>query len=345
MEGRPRQRAIVVLGPGRCGTSTIARGLIALGIAFGDRLKPAARKNPRGFFEDLDLLAINYEAHARLGLRRNGSSVSWISDEAWKAADLDDLQRRAQEVIRRRFGGAPIWGCKIGGMMRILPFWERVFEQEALDIAYVLAIRHPASVARSRTKLDPHRSIGEKSDLEFAAQILPFVADAMRRACVVVDYDRVMADPAREMQRVALRLGLPLSADVKAGIAAYADGFVNTALRHHEAGSLAAAVMPLTWHLYRHLSTLAGHEPTVGHPAITGDLAAMTAEFKAMAPTLRLIDELEDRLRRRGPTLRSLFFAIYSHLPTRRTLKDIAALSLAASIGRRSSQPRHADRP
>src|SRR5919108_4266927 len=114
-----RQRAIVVLGPGRCGTSTLARGLIALGIAFGDRLKPAMRKNPRGFFEDLDLLDINYRAHAALKLRRNGSSVGWIPDEAWQAPDLAPLRERAQRLIRQRFQDCPVWGFKVGGVMRI----------------------------------------------------------------------------------------------------------------------------------------------------------------------------------------------------------------------------------
>src|SRR5262245_38060724 len=147
MSSGQRQRAIVVLGPGRCGTSTLARGLIALGIAFGDRLKPAMRKNPRGFFEDLDLLDINYRAHARLKLRRNGSSIRWISEEAWRDADLEPLREEAKALIQSRFGRFHVWGFKVGGVMRILPFWRQVLNELGQDVSYVLAIRHPASVA------------------------------------------------------------------------------------------------------------------------------------------------------------------------------------------------------
>ncbi len=343
-----RQRAIVVLGPGRCGTSTIARGLIALGIDFGNRLKPATRKNPRGFFEDLDLLSVNYEVHARLGLRRNGSSVSWIADDTWRQADLAPLQARARQVIRRRFDGAAVWGCKVGGMMRILPFWRQVFEAEDQNVAYVLAIRHPASVARSRAKLDPYRAIPEKSDLEFAAQILPFAAEVFRRPTLVVDYDQVIADPRRQLRRIAGQLGLPVTPAVAAGIDAYAGAFVSASLRHahgggqegEHGGEQGGAALPLTARLYRRLQSLATDDAAPDDPAVRQDLADLTAEFRAMTPMLRLVDELEDRLRRRGPSLRSLLLTAYSHLPTPATFSG-----LFVPTGTGAARQRDATRP
>ena len=50
------QKVVIVVGAGRSGTSTITRGLSALGIELGDNLKPGSAKNPKGFFEDLDIL-------------------------------------------------------------------------------------------------------------------------------------------------------------------------------------------------------------------------------------------------------------------------------------------------
>ncbi|HWA51265.1 MAG TPA: hypothetical protein VG742_23555 [Dongiaceae bacterium] len=336
MPDQHRQRCIAVLGPGRCGTSTIARGLISLDIAFGHRLKPAARKNPRGFFEDLDLLDINYRAHEALGLRRNGASVGWITQESWEQADLDPLVERAARLIRQRFGSAAIWGCKIGGMMRILPFWERVFAETGQDVAYVLAIRHPASVARSRAKLDPHRAIQEKSDLEFAAQILPFFAEMTRHPNIVVDYDRVMDDPDGEMRRIADYFELPITPSVETGLRAYAGEFVNAGFRHNQVDDQRGPVSLLTWRLYRALLTLA-HDQVVSADA---EIAEMRREFAAMAPALALIDRLEGRLRGKWPSLGSMFLAATSHLPTRTTLRDTVALAGAL----KRSQPRHETR-
>lgn len=321
------QRALVVLGPGRCGTSTLARGLIALGVAFGDRLKPAMRKNPRGFFEDLDLLDINYRAHACLGLRTNGSSVGWIPDQAWQATDLSPLRKEAAQLIRRRFGGYPVWGFKVGGVMRILPFWQQVLTELNQDVSYVLAIRHPASVARSRQKLDPRRGLQEKSDLEFAAQILPFAALMAKRPYVVVDYDRLIAVPADQMRRIATQLRLPVSSQVDAAIARYAAEFVSEGLRHDQKQAQTGdGVNPLTWDLYRRLLDLARDAAAPGEPDTALDLAQLARRFEIMSTTLSLVDTLEGELRRRGPTLRSMALAAWKHLPTAATLGDLRAL-------------------
>lgn len=327
-----RQRAIVVLGPGRCGTSTLARGLISLGVAFGDRLKPAMRKNPRGFFEDLDLLDINYRAHAALRLRRNGSSVAWILEEAWRTANLAPLREQAKRLIARRFGKHPVWGFKVGGVMRILPFWEQVLEELDQDVDYVLAIRHPASVARSRQKLDPRRGLRGKSDLEFAAQILPFSAMAMRRPCIVVDYDRLIAQPSAQMRRLARGLQLPLSGEVEGAIERYAAEFVSEGFRHDQACEDAGDADPLTWALYRRLLDLARDAAGPRDPDVTLDLAQLSRRFKDMSSTLALVDQLEDELRRRGPGLRGMMLAAWKHMPTSATLADLHAL-LKARLG------------
>ena len=51
---------IIVLGPGRCGSSTIARLLHNnLGVSMGKRFRESNPSNPKGFFEDLDFLELN----------------------------------------------------------------------------------------------------------------------------------------------------------------------------------------------------------------------------------------------------------------------------------------------
>lgn len=51
---------IIVLGTGRCGTSTVARLLhTELGVHMGERFRPPDPSNPRGFWEDLDFVDLN----------------------------------------------------------------------------------------------------------------------------------------------------------------------------------------------------------------------------------------------------------------------------------------------
>ncbi|PZR23698.1 MAG: sulfotransferase family protein, partial [Azospira oryzae] len=57
-----QQKLVIVLGMHRSGTSAITRGLKVIGVELGDRLEPpAAGINDKGYWEDMDLVALNVE--------------------------------------------------------------------------------------------------------------------------------------------------------------------------------------------------------------------------------------------------------------------------------------------
>jgi hypothetical protein len=104
-----RSVAVVVLGAGRSGTSAIARGVQALGVDLGDRLRKPGGKNPTGFFEDSDLLAFNKRRlKPALGIR--GHTLRLIADAEWQTPELLALRRDAVELVRRRFSASTLWG-------------------------------------------------------------------------------------------------------------------------------------------------------------------------------------------------------------------------------------------
>jgi len=331
-----RQRVVVVLGPGRSGTSALTGALRPLSVDLGNRLKPALRKNAKGFFEDLDLLAINYRVHEALGLRANGSSLSPIDPSRWHEPVLAKLGQDAVRLIRDRFGASPLWGFKCGGVLRILPFWENVLRELDLDIFYLVAIRNPLSVSASRAKLDVFRGMQEKSDLELLAQIVPYFQRVLTRPFLVVDYDRTIADANREIRRIARLLQIDVSPQIDREIAAYVAGFLSSKLRHHATtlNDLAESerVNPLTRDAYLLLLRLAtdGAEPLPAE--FDAAWRRIEAGFGEMAPLLRHIDYLEAQLRRRGPWLKGLWWTIVQHLPVAATFGSI---NLGRSVGRR----------
>jgi hypothetical protein len=294
MTAAARQQVFIVVGAGRSGTSAMTRGLGALGIELGDKLKPAGRKNAKGFFEDRDILDINYRLHDLVGLRRNGSSLRLLDDPLAHEGTAA-LRAEAVATLRRRFGDAPLWGCKCIGMMRLLPFWEAVFADLDADVRYVVAIRNPMNVAGSRKKTDYFRGFQEKSDLEWLVHVVPHFGRVAARPHVVVDYDRLMAAPDRELSRIATGHGLAVDEARAAGIRAYADEFLSDSLRHNrlDDDSLAESqVNALTWRAYTHLRALARDE----RPDPTA-WARIDDALRMMAPALLHIDRLEDELR------------------------------------------------
>lgn len=296
------QRVVVVIGPGRSGTSALTRGIEALGVELGNNLKGATRKNARGFFEDQSFLDINYRLHALFGLRKNGSSVRLLGAEDWQSVDLKPLRKETAALIQRRFGQFPLWGFKCGGVMRLLPFWEEVLTGLDLDISYVIAVRNPLSVARSRAQLDYYRGFQEKTDLEWLVQVIPHFRRVLPHPFVVVDYDRLMANPEGQLERISHALDIPLNTATQNRIRAYREEFLSEDLRHNRVSLedlyQSQQVNPLTRDAYTWLYRLATDE-AAGHSAdFSREWQRIEATLEPMAPVLRHLDRLEDDLRR-----------------------------------------------
>jgi len=292
---------VVVIGAGRSGTSTLTRGIQALGIELGNNLKPGTSKNPKGFFEDEELLALNKRLHHAFGLRGTGASLRLIEEDEWQAVFLNEHMQAVTAAIQKRFGAFPLWGFKSGGVMRLLPFWEQVFEQLGLKVSYVVAARHPLAVARSRAKLNALRGVQEKSDLEWLVRVVPYFHLMRRHPFSVVDYDRLMAEPQIQLRRVAGALNLPLTSDVEREINAFGEQFINPSLQHHrgDANEGAERLNPLARDAYRWLHALACDEIAPENPELWRDWARIRGELYAMRHALRHIDFLEDEVERR----------------------------------------------
>ena len=78
-----------------------------------------------------------------------------------------------------------------------------MLEAAAIDARYLMAIRNPLGVARSRARLDPWRGTQEQSDLGWLVNVVPYFRRVGERPFVVADFDLFMADPAAQLQRIA----------------------------------------------------------------------------------------------------------------------------------------------
>jgi hypothetical protein len=297
------QRVIVVVGAGRSGTSALTRGIGALGVELGDNLRRASGKNPRGFYEDRDLTRVNHGLRDIFGCRRSAAGVAPIGERQFNARAVDTLVAEAAALIRRRFGACPLWGFKAGGVLNFLPFWERVFAEAGMRPSYVLAVRNPVSVARSRARLDRWRGTQQNCDLEFLTRVVPYFRRAARHPASVVDYDRLMADAKGELLRVAGELDLPVTAATDRALDGYANAFLTRRLHHARPGETdldaQPALSPLARDAYRALHGAAGTGGAgLADPAFWAEWARIEDTYAAMIPLLRHIDDLDAEARR-----------------------------------------------
>ena len=198
-------RLIVVLGMHRSGTSAITRGLQALGVQLGDRLQaPVEGINDKGYWEDVDIGALNVEMLS--AIQSDWSFLAPVEPADTQALLKKGYFLRAVELLRNKIGGSPLFGFKDPRMARLIPFWKEVFGYLSLDASYVIALRHPLSVAMSLARRDGFDR--ERSYLLWLSHVVTSLSDSAGARRVIVDYDLMMQEPDRELARIAKQLGL-----------------------------------------------------------------------------------------------------------------------------------------
>jgi len=95
---------IIVVGPGRSGTSAVAGVLYQLGVFMGERLHEADESNSSGYFEDRDFIEVNHQLATRA-----------IKHEQWKA--------RVSDLLRERRARLTAWGWKDPRTCDFLPHY------------------------------------------------------------------------------------------------------------------------------------------------------------------------------------------------------------------------------
>ncbi len=221
-------RAICVLGMHRSGTSAIARGVNALSVELGNNFFDLQPDNPTGYWEDKTIVGINQRVLEELKLKWD----DWepIARDRFMHHRIRLLRLKAVRYFEEAFSARPLWGFKDPRTIRLLPFWVDALRDCSADDAYVLAIRHPRSVAASlfRRQQIP----GEKADRLWLAHNVPFLHELRGKPLVVVDYDLLMQQPRIELERIAAKLGLLLDDVSTREIQRFAAEFLDEGLRH-----------------------------------------------------------------------------------------------------------------
>jgi len=221
-------RAICVAGMHRSGTSAIARGVSALSVDLGTNFFDPQPDNPTGYWEDKTIVGINQRVLEELALKWD----DWepISRERFMHHRIRLLRLKAVRYFDENFTARPLWGFKDPRTIRLLPFWVDALRDCGADDAYVLAIRHPRSVAASLFRRQ--QITREKADRIWLAHNVPFLHELRGKPLVVVDYDLLMHAPRAELERIARKLDVRLDEVSTREIERFAADFLDERLRH-----------------------------------------------------------------------------------------------------------------
>ena len=283
------KRLIVVLGMHRSGSSVITCGLNVIGVNLGKKLQPGRADNPKGFFEDIDLVVLDTEMLQAIG-------SDWHVLAPIEPGDVDSLCTkgfflRAVELLRDKTENVSIFGLKDPRMAKLLPFWHPVFVHCGFDIEYVLTIRNPLSVAQSLAKRDGFRL--EKSYMLWLGHMLTSLLYTGPHKRIIVDYDHFLSAPQQSLELIAERFALQIDHQE---LQYYLSEILDIGLRHTVFAlndlTIDQACSPLVYEVYAALLDASSNSTRIDDAV----LEHWVEEFDRLKSTLRLVDDLSGQV-------------------------------------------------
>lgn len=237
------KKIICIMGMHRSGTSLTAAAVHTLGINFGGNLMPAAKDNPKGFFEDIEMVALNDNLLAAL-------NCNWRDiDRLNLSPDLNllkDFYPKARKLLHNKFNTQDTFAFKDPRTCLLLAFWRPLFHELGIETRYIISIRHPASIAES---LHVRDNIGK--DQAYKLTLLynfRAIADGCTDPFLILDYDNTLVSAADTLYRIHRFIGNETK-DIQGKMNKFA-AHTEFGLRHHS-NRIYSIPEPLSERLYR----------------------------------------------------------------------------------------------
>jgi hypothetical protein len=189
----------------RSGTSMVANYLQLCGVDIGESLQPGDVGNPRGYYEDVDILRFHQDLLAYFKVGTFPTSDLEISRQVPAT-----FRRRAQEMLERK-ADSPIWGWKDCRTSLFLPFWRDMIPQ----VNFLFLFRHPVSVVQSLLRRGTDPSLVRHPRMAFQSwrlhnqRILGFYR-RNQSSCFLVDTNDVVRDATAVVSALFSKLHIDL---------------------------------------------------------------------------------------------------------------------------------------
>ncbi|UCF68245.1 MAG: glycosyltransferase [Acidobacteriota bacterium] len=205
-----KSTALLIAGMHRSGTSLVASAVSQLGVEIGRQLVPSDHRNPRGYFEDVEFLALQRKVLQQCSPADDGGHPDW----GWTPSEQLDRKRiarfrdEAQRLVDARSGRTRVGGSKDPRTTLLLDFWDEILD----DARFLLVYRVPWEVA------DSMQRTGEEVFLRHPEWALPIwcfynrhLIDFYRRhaeRCLLVSANAVRGALSRVRALMSEKLGI-----------------------------------------------------------------------------------------------------------------------------------------
>lgn len=146
------QKAIIVLGMHRSGTSALTGTLSQLGFDLGSSLMRGNEFNKKGYWENQKLVSLNDSILEHFD--RTWYDYRSLHDNWQNVTNLESIYKHGRVFLTSEFSNSSLWAMKDPRLCRLLPFWKKLLLTIDADIHYIICIRHPLEVGNSIVRRD-----------------------------------------------------------------------------------------------------------------------------------------------------------------------------------------------
>lgn len=222
---------LLVLGMHRSGTSALTGVLQKLGAELGEKLLPPTRDNPKGYFENLDVVTAHETLLAALG--RSWQNPRSLPEDWRDTAAADDAHDTLSKLVRALLVDSHLAAVKDPRASRVAPLWRDVARAADAALGVALMVRHPVEVTASLSKRDGLSYA--RSHLLWIVHLLDAERGTRGVPRAFVAYEALLADWRGTLATMrAAGLGSMLPEPTKEA-ALHIDAFLDVSLRRHEA--------------------------------------------------------------------------------------------------------------
>jgi len=141
------RKCILVLGMHRSGTSALAGSLHLMGLDFGKSIVSPSFDNPKGFFENEKIQALNDKIFDAVGI--SWDSPGFLPENWLKNSSIKKLEKEAVKLLNVEFPKSETFVIKDPRICHLYPFWEKVLTNQKIDTLGLIILRSPLEIAQS----------------------------------------------------------------------------------------------------------------------------------------------------------------------------------------------------
>jgi len=224
---RPKQ-AVLILGSGRSGTSVMTKCINLMGISLGtdNLLAPSKRINPKGYFENKDVIKI----HKSLGGKvRYRPAFTGYYDSPKIKSDRSALTK----YLKQTFENEQYLAIKDPRMNDYIELWQHVLADVDVQPAEIVLLRNPLDVVDSNARAWKRDTTLAMRQWQVRTLLSLRDTDPERR--VLVTYEDLFGQTLNTLKRIATKFDLPWTDDEPA-LQTQIDSFIDPDLQKSDSG-------------------------------------------------------------------------------------------------------------